>query len=273
MQRLRSPEEMNYIRSKNSPVSPAATMMSYLAHPSQARTRRTGTEANRQLPQVKTARVLLEYYIKEVDCLGRVVHAPSTRNILERVYSQLAQRFSPSDESVTFLLSIFASTSFYLGTEHASPSSHDLGLDTGQSYCWKETALQHLLQIDQIFSTSLMSLQSVLIILFLLWDSEGQSTRYHTLKGLAYTKAIQLEIHNTDAESSNVELDSLEKEMKRCLWWHLTCADWSVYVLCQKELNLSNYVDNYAQVTWKCTRPAAGHLHHQSSSYDGQLSC
>ncbi|GCB19663.1 hypothetical protein AAWM_02548 [Aspergillus awamori] len=33
-------------------------------------------------------------------------------------------------------------------------------------------------------------------------------------------------IHNIDAERPNVEPNPLEREMKRRLWWHLTCADW-----------------------------------------------
>ncbi|KAI2823153.1 transcriptional regulator family: Fungal Specific TF [Aspergillus niger] len=104
--------------------------------------------------------------------------------------------------------------------------AHGLGLDTETSTCWKETALQNILQTDEIFSSSLISLQSVLIIMSLLWDSEGQSKRYHTLKGLAYAKATQMGIHNIDAERPNVEPNPLEREMKRRLWWHLTCADW-----------------------------------------------
>ncbi|KAI3026114.1 transcriptional regulator family: Fungal Specific TF [Aspergillus niger] len=104
--------------------------------------------------------------------------------------------------------------------------AHGLGLDTETSICWKETALQSILQTDEIFSSSLTSLQSVLIIMSLLWDSEGQSKRYHTLKGLAYAKATQMGIHNIDAERPNVEPNPLEREMKRRLWWHLTCADW-----------------------------------------------
>ncbi|CEL11222.1 hypothetical protein ASPCAL14325 [Aspergillus calidoustus] len=207
-------------------LSPAATTTAYPTNASRVNCRTPDSVANGQLPTLGTARALLEHYIQGVDCLGRVVHGPSTRNLLESVYSQLSQSIKPPDERVIFLQSIFASASFYLESEHVHHSSDDLALLTGQSHIWKEIALHHMLHIDQVFSSSLISLQSALIILFLLWDSEGQSKRYHTLKSLAYAKAIQVGIHNIDAESSTVGPDSLEREMKRRLWWHLTCTDW-----------------------------------------------
>ncbi|KAL2856528.1 hypothetical protein BJY01DRAFT_231367 [Aspergillus pseudoustus] len=212
--------------SKTCLPSPAAATIAYPTSPPQTYSRTPDSGASGHLPPIATARALLEHYIQGVDSLGRVVHGPSTWNLLESVYAQLSQLISPPGESVTFILSIFASASFYLEREHVHPASDGLGLVTGQSHVWKETALQNMFHIDQVFSSSLMSLQSALIILFLLWDSEGQSKRYHTLKGIAYAKAIQLGIHNIDAESSNVEPDSLEREMKRRLWWHLTCTDW-----------------------------------------------
>ncbi|CAL00835.1 hypothetical protein M747DRAFT_318416 [Aspergillus niger ATCC 13496] len=220
------PEEMWDSQSGNeSLLSTAGTTIAGPAELSRASWLSPGLGADTQLPQLSTAKCLLEHYIQEIDCLSHVVHAPSTRDLLEKVYSQRSQSISLLNESVTFFLSIFASASFYLGSGH-NLLAHGLGLDTETSTCWKETALQNILQTDEIFSSSLISLQSVLIIMSLLWDSEGQSKRYHTLKGLAYAKATQMGIHNIDAERPNVEPNPLEREMKRRLWWHLTCADW-----------------------------------------------
>ncbi|GKZ37792.1 hypothetical protein AbraIFM66950_009551 [Aspergillus brasiliensis] len=222
-------EELKDPKSEHkSALSQAPSAIGYPIKPSQVFSETRKFEIDQQLPPVDTARALLEHYVQGIDYLGRVVHAPSARSLLENVYSQLSQSTSPPAESIIFLLAIFASASFYLECGQLHLSSDGLHLHAGQSHRWKETTLQHMLQMDQLFSCSMMSLQSALIVLVLLWDSEGQSKRFHTLKSLAYAKAIQMGMHNVDAGPSDVGRDLLEQEMKRRLWWHFTCTDWLI---------------------------------------------
>jgi hypothetical protein len=181
-----------------------------------------------QLPKIDLARSLLEHYVQAVDCLHREIHAPSTRNLLETTYTLILHSIPPTIESLTLLICIFASSAFYIFRED-SPSKFDkLKLNPKQHHIWKETAMKMIMGPEAIFSLSMESLQSTLIMLYLLWDSEGQSERFHALKGLALTKTIQMKIHKMDIKSTDEEQDMIRQELRRRLWWHLACTDWQV---------------------------------------------
>jgi hypothetical protein len=65
----------------------------------------------------------------------------------------------------------------------------------------------------------------MLIMLYLLWDSEGQLEAFLRTFAVAYSKTIHMKLHRTDAYA-DYGGDAVEKELKRRLWWHLTCTDW-----------------------------------------------
>ncbi|KAM6514354.1 hypothetical protein FALCPG4_015503 [Fusarium falciforme] len=62
-------------------------------------------------------------------------------------------------------------------------------------------------------------------MMYLTWDSEGQSTTFNILRSLAHTKAIQMKLHRLDADTAT---DVVQAELKRRLWWHLAATDWLI---------------------------------------------
>ncbi|KAK6837095.1 hypothetical protein RU639_001456 [Aspergillus parasiticus] len=180
------------------------------------------------LPDIHLARLLFEHYVQTADCLHREIHVPSTRALLEATYNELSRSIMGSDETITFFLSIFASSAFYVCHSHSHSISDQLKDASTWHSTWKEAVISALLQPDAIGSSSLVSLQTILIMTYLTWDTEGQSSMFHTLRSIAHTKAIQMKIHRLDAHHPTEDDDVIVTELKRRLWWHLASTDWLV---------------------------------------------
>lgn len=180
------------------------------------------------LPDIHLARLLFEHYVQTADCLHREIHVPSTRTLLEVTYNELSGSMMGLHETIILFLSIFASSAFYVCHSHSHAISDQLKDASKWHNTWKEAALLALLQPDAIRSSSLVSLQTILIMTYLIWDTEGQSSMFHTLRGIAHSKAIQMKIHRLDAHHPTEDDDVIVTELKRRLWWHLASTDWFV---------------------------------------------
>ncbi|KND92120.1 hypothetical protein TOPH_02908 [Tolypocladium ophioglossoides CBS 100239] len=181
-----------------------------------------------QLPNVYTARLLFQHYVQMLDCLHREIHVPSTRVILETAYTQLSNSQEVSRETLAFFFSIFASSAFHVCHGQSHSACEDLKGTSRWYSVWKETALGLMMMKDEIVSMSVVSLQSISIMLYLIWDSEGQSPTFHALRSIAYMKAVQMKIHRLDADKTCRDGDIVQNEIKRRLWWHLASTDWLV---------------------------------------------
>ncbi|KAE8420043.1 hypothetical protein BDV36DRAFT_281823 [Aspergillus pseudocaelatus] len=182
------------------------------------------------LPDIHLARLLFEHYIQTSDCLHREIHVPSTRALLEATYTKLSGSIMGLDETIAFFLSIFASSTFYVCHSHSHPHSISDQLKDASKWhnAWKEAVICALLQPDAMRSLSLVSLQTISIMTYLIWDTEGQSSMFHALRSIAHTKAIQMKIHRLDAHPHVDNDDVIVTELKRRLWWHLASTDWLV---------------------------------------------
>ncbi|KAE8135966.1 hypothetical protein BDV38DRAFT_272442 [Aspergillus pseudotamarii] len=182
------------------------------------------------LPDIHLARLLFEHYVQTSDCLHREIHVPSTRALLEAIYNELMGSNMGLDETIAFFLSIFASSTFYVCHSHSHPHSISDQLKNASQWhnAWKEAVIFEVLQPDVVRSSSLVSLQTISIMTYLIWDTEGQSSMFHALRSIAHTKAIQLKIHRLDAHPPAENDDVIGTELKRRLWWHLASTDWLV---------------------------------------------
>jgi len=178
-----------------------------------------------QLPPIQLARLLFQHYVQTADSLHREIHIPSTQELLETTYAQLVASLPVSTETLVLFCSIFASSSFYVCHKHSHQVRRELKDARELHPVWKRIALESVMGHDAAASLTLTSLQSISIMMYLTWDSEGQSTTFHTLRNLAHTKAIQMKLHRLDEDMAT---DVVQAELKRRLWWHLAATDWCV---------------------------------------------
>lgn len=179
-----------------------------------------------QLPNIYTARLLFQHHVQTSDILHRELHVPSTRAVLEHTYVQLSNASHVSREVLALFFSIFSSSAFHICSGHLHSRCKELQSTTALYETWREIALSLVLQKDLMISKTVISLQAICILLYLIWDSEGQSPTYNTLRGIARTKALQMKIHRIDAGVTPPNEDIVQAEIKRRLWWCLASTDW-----------------------------------------------
>lgn len=70
-------------------------------------------------------------------------------------------------------------------------------------------------------------------LVFLLYHADGFSLKVRALHGSAISVAKELGLHRTDAVRNGLpppknQEDVVDREVRRRIWWHLACTDWSL---------------------------------------------
>ncbi|KAH0835327.1 putative Zn(II)2Cys6 transcription factor [Fonsecaea pedrosoi] len=180
------------------------------------------------LPPRAEASLLLDHYFQHIDDLQHVVHVPTVRNMMQNLYANLEQGLPILPSELALLLSILASSSnlamYFLGDIEPSFSASDVAQ---ASSLWINTTLEVIESSRRTTPSQLEDVQAAIILGFLLFHSEGFSTRARHLFAGAVIMARDLSLHKTDAPgSAGSQRAVLETEIKRRVWWHVVATDW-----------------------------------------------
>ena len=188
------------------------------------------------LPLQTEAILLFENYAKHVDYIYRVLHLPTVRVLLDKLYLRLAQGYEVDLGHVSLLLSIFANSAYFW-----TPNNCDNHLFTNVqnatqgALLWSKAALDVMDHSSRTLFGGIEDMQARIILGLLIYNFEGFSTVARSLYSSAFTIARSLYLHRTDCgnnrEGSKRSRDTIETEIKRRVWWHLTSTDWSASVL------------------------------------------
>ena len=184
------------------------------------------------LPQHSQAVQLFNAYVEQVDPMQHVIHVPSVRRAIERLYArmQVGERIEPND--AVLISSILASISSYW-----SPAEPTGIFDTVQSACnathhWLKTTLDILEHVKRTSSATLETVQASAVLAFLIYHMEGFSPKVRAILAGALSAARDLGLHRTDSHidtpQQESQMDVVYKEMCRRVWWHLAGTDWSM---------------------------------------------
>lgn len=179
--------------------------------------------------------MLFEHYINHAQHVHYIHHPPSARALLDDVYTSISNQQPTAPGHVSLVLSILAASAYSLASIftgiHFFPS---LEAAIAASVSWTQAALDVLEHSRRSQSGSLEDVQSLIILLFLLYNLEGFSVRVRVLNSIALTIARDLSMHTIDSRDSKKDAARLSKEaeieleVKRRVWWHLVGTDWSV---------------------------------------------
>ncbi|KIW69703.1 hypothetical protein PV04_05565 [Phialophora macrospora] len=184
------------------------------------------------MPPKAEATLLFDHYFRYVDLLQHVVYIPTVRLSLETVYASLENGLPVTPSEVVLLLAIFASAAalctYFPGETRAFMSHTDA---VQASTFWTNSALEALEFTRRSVARRLADIQAGIILGFLLFHSEGFSTRSRCLFASGVSMARDLLLHKIDAPgnqaaSSPSNRDPLEAEIKRRVWWHVVATDW-----------------------------------------------
>ncbi|OQU95146.1 Fungal specific transcription factor domain-containing protein [Cladophialophora immunda] len=180
------------------------------------------------LPPKEEATLLMNHYFKYIDDLQHVAHVPTVQRMMQNLYNSLEQGHFVVPSEVALMLSIFASASalcvYFLGETRPSFSSSDAAQ---ASSFWINAALEVIESSRRTVSRKLEDVQAAIILGFLLFHSEGFSTRARCLFATAAAMARDLSLHKVDAPgNAGNQRTTLESEIERRVWWHVVATDW-----------------------------------------------
>lgn len=103
------------------------------------------------------------------------------------------------------------------------------------AYDWTRITLDVLEQVRRSGAATLETVQASMSVVFLLYHADGFSLKVRALHGSAISVAKELGLHRTDAPRNGLppprtQAEIIDRELRRRIWWHLACTDWSMGV-------------------------------------------
>jgi hypothetical protein len=160
--------------------------------------------------------ILWEVYKENVDPVVKIIHRPTTRNILLNAASSTDKISRPAE---ALLFSIYYGAVTSLTQEQCRKLLDQDRIDLIRKY--RFATEQALARADFLNSSSLMCLQSFVTYLVFLRNMDD-SRLVWALGGLSIHLAQALGIHR---DGTHFGLPPFETEMRRRLWWHISILD------------------------------------------------
>jgi hypothetical protein len=184
------------------------------------------------LPIRPQAMLLLEHYYAYATPLQHVIHVPTVRNLAATCYSHLEQGLQIPPAQVALLLAIFTASAamctYFTGDTPMTFTS----IDVQRVYpFWTNAALDTIEYARRTASRSIEEIQALQILGFLLFHTEGFSTRARCAFASAVSMSRDLQLHKLDLIATvprTTVHDSITKEVKRRVWWHVVASDWLI---------------------------------------------
>ncbi|KAF2278873.1 uncharacterized protein EI97DRAFT_363207, partial [Westerdykella ornata] len=159
-----------------------------------------------------------------------IVHMAVAEKLIGNFYSQLA---SGGDTEVNLahaalILSISATSAYFWNSNDATTCQHGFESAAQASLTWRQSALDALDKCQRAGSSSLEEAQARAIVAALVYNAEGQSTRFRLLHSGSVAACREMGVHLVDSPGfvDSTTDDHATREIKRRLWWHVTATDW-----------------------------------------------
>ncbi|KAF5488873.1 putative transcription factor lepB [Colletotrichum fructicola] len=170
---------------------------------------------------------LLEDFTNNPFHMLPIIHAPTTRAMIDTFYNTLSQGQDPSAAQAALILSIAATSAFFFNENSKAFSTFASSEDATQAaLAWFRSALNILDQSQQITYGCLAEVQARTILAYLIYNFEGCSGRFRFLHSCSLASAREGLVHLVDSPNSEQQDDATTREIKRRVWWHIAATDW-----------------------------------------------
>ena len=153
---------------------------------------------------------------------------------IARLYRDIRSGEKIEPNRCVLLLSMLASVAaLWAFTTGDIPIYSDKRHALDMAYDWTRITLDVLEQTRRAGTATLETVQATMATVFLLYHADGFSLKVRTLHGSAIMLARDLGLHRTDARRNGLpppktQADIVDRELRRRIWWHLACTDWSL---------------------------------------------
>lgn len=180
---------------------------------------------------------LFEFYMERMDSAQHILHPPTVRHSLEALFRDIEAGYNIAPNRTVLLLAICTTVATYWAFLEKGPmsffASTQQAKDTG--FHWLRTTLDVLEHVRRSGPATLETVQASIFVVFLLYKLDGLSPRARAVHGSAVVLAKDLGLHQVDSRSqvtrSDNQLDIIDREMERRVWWHLAATDWSLSMI------------------------------------------
>ncbi|RMZ08299.1 hypothetical protein D0860_04709 [Hortaea werneckii] len=176
---------------------------------------------------------LFKSYEDHLDALQHIIYVPHIQRAIDELHNAMDAGKMPQWSSAALILAITASIAGYwgLGEAHHSFFASPSEAMTVAMY-WTRCALDVMDYAWRTSTPDLETIQTSIVLVFLLYHLEGFSPKLRHIHGTAIMKARDIGLHLTDSaqakRSEETREQIIDAEMRRRVWWHLASTDWSM---------------------------------------------
>ncbi|RMY94351.1 hypothetical protein D0862_09000 [Hortaea werneckii] len=179
---------------------------------------------------------LFKSYEDHLDALQHIIYVPHIQRAIEELYNAMDAGKLPQWSSAALILAITASIAGYYGLGEAHHSFFASPNEAiAVSMYWNRCALDIMDYAWRTSTPDLETIQTSIVLVFLLYHLEGFSPKLRHIHGTAIMKARDIGLHLTDSaqakRSEETREQIIDAEMRRRVWWHLASTDWSMSLL------------------------------------------
>lgn len=180
------------------------------------------------IPPYSEATILLTKFCDHVEYIHHVFYMAALPAMLDRIYSQLSQKAHIKSGEIVLLVSIFASAT-RAWTEFDS-RERGLFATTAEAHSYTSFLVEvadDLLDIARRSTrVSIEGVQACIVLLFVPENVEAFWRRCRALHTTGVSLARELGLHCIDLPSKTEEMNTIQAEIGRRVWWHLVASDW-----------------------------------------------
>lgn len=183
------------------------------------------------LPEEDIGLQFFDVYTEQLDPVQHLIHGPTARRSIRHLYRKLQLGEQVEANDTVLLLTTLTSIVAYWGlSENTSSVFGSKQQAINVAVLWLRVALDVLEHVRRTASASLETVQAGIIVVFLIYHIEGFSPKVRAIVYATLSIAKDLGMHRTDDPNflppEESQLDIVDREMKRRVWWHLASTDW-----------------------------------------------
>ncbi|KAH8892748.1 hypothetical protein GQ53DRAFT_840598 [Thozetella sp. PMI_491] len=183
------------------------------------------------IPPKAETDVLLEKFVQDIEFICPIIHVPSLRATIDKLYEQLSANVCPAGP-VSLLLGIIATVAqHWLQSDTEKRGVFKSTADANyQVVLWAKATLDVVDNCRRVTPVSLENVQALMLVSCVICNLEGISPKFRSVFSVTISIARELGLHFTDRQEGRAlawqRADPYRVEFGRRVWWHLTASDW-----------------------------------------------
>ena len=185
------------------------------------------------LPLREEARYLTQRYFLEINYFHHIIHMPTLRAKIEKLYDDLDAGRGTEKDVVLLLLSLVANVCFqWSPSEDQRCQFIDSATANAQAVSWVKAGMDVTEHVQRLALASTECVQGMAILFFVTFMMEGVSRRGSHMLSCAINMARVLGLHVIDKTGSGwsrtpaQDMSPVQKEIGRRIVWYLAATDW-----------------------------------------------